>query len=203
MPHVLREGASTRYAGLGQPRGPLALDECEALLHVGLAAEASRRAHVAIEELTKHGNEVELAEATLLAAVADLHRERLDEARRQADAASATFTRQRRKGWSEAAKLLTLRIEAAAGRLEPHHVDDALSLVEAFRTTGHPANSRTPSFSLRERSPRPASPMRPCGRLGAYGPRPLGFRSRSHCMQRPSRRRRSERRLGSTTPAPP
>ncbi len=126
-----------RYAGLGQPRGPLALDECEALLHVGLAAEASRRAHVAIEELTKHGNEVELAEATLLAAVADLHRERLDEARRQADEALATFTRQRRKGWSEAAKLLTLRIEAAAGRLEPHHVDDALSLVEAFRTTGH------------------------------------------------------------------
>ena len=191
MPHVLREGAANRYAGLGQPRGPLALDECEALLHVGLAAEASRRAHVAIEELTKHGNEVELAEATLLAAVADLHRERLDEARRQADEALATFTRQRRKGWSEAAKLLTLRIEAAAGRLEPHHVDDALSLVEAFRTTGHRVQQSHAELLARERSPRRASPMRPCGRLGAYGPCPLGFRSRSHCMQRRSRRRRS------------
>jgi tetratricopeptide (TPR) repeat protein len=123
------EQAREEFVAHGLDIGMLDLDCCDALLAAGLPGEALERAVAAVAELQRDGNEFEVPEAQLVAAVASERAGRPEGAIRWAGEAAERFRSLGRIGWADMAELVRLRsmaprpaalrsVRAAARRLE-------------------------------------------------------------------------------------
>jgi tetratricopeptide (TPR) repeat protein len=103
------EQARREFEALGLDVGVLDLDCCDALLAAGLPGEALERAVAAISELERGGNEFEVPEAQLVAAVASERANDPEGAIRWAAEAAERFKALGRTGWADLAELVRLR----------------------------------------------------------------------------------------------
>ncbi len=92
------------YRAHGVPLALLFMDRCEVLLSARLANEARTNAEAAVAELEPTGVALDLAEARLLAAHAELLAGDTTLAREHATQADQAFTRQHRPGWAALAR---------------------------------------------------------------------------------------------------
>ncbi len=91
------------------PLALLLMDRCEVLLSARLATEARENAEAAAAELEAAGMGIDLAEARLLAAQAELLAGDPAAAHVHADQADRAFARQRRPGWAALARATAAR----------------------------------------------------------------------------------------------
>ena len=97
------------YRAHDVPLALLLMDRCEVLLSARLAAEARANAEAAVAELEAEGVALDLAEARLLAAHAELLAGDTTAAREHATLADHAFTRQHRPGWAALARAAAAR----------------------------------------------------------------------------------------------
>ena len=134
------ERARRRHVRSKLPLGPLIVDHCEALLAAGLAEEAYARLCDLLPELEDASQEVDRADALLLAATAALRANRPAEAEQRAIAARTEFEAQDRLGWPDIAALLALearlRRTDGANLLSSSDVAEADELAQRLRSSG-------------------------------------------------------------------
>jgi CHAT domain-containing protein len=109
------DGAAEAYRKASLPMAPLLLDRCEVLLSAGLAEEALRTVTAAVAELSGRRQAVDLAEAHLLLARAQLAAGSPAQAAASAAAARRGFARQHRPGWAAEALYVEVHAAWAAG----------------------------------------------------------------------------------------
>jgi tetratricopeptide (TPR) repeat protein len=131
--------AEQTYVAQDAPMAVLHADRAELLLAANLVAEAVASARAAVDELARAGNVVELAEARLLLARAELATGAAGDARRAARTARAQFRRQGRDAWALLAAAVACEAAVAASR--PHRpparlVDEARELAAQLAEAG-------------------------------------------------------------------
>lgn len=117
VPTALRayEEADATFTRLGVPQPTALLDRCQALLSVGLAAEAHGLARAAADQLEAAGNEVDLAEARLVRSEAAMLAGDGSEAIEVVALARLGFVRQQRPRWAALARYQFLRASWYSG----------------------------------------------------------------------------------------
>lgn len=109
------ERADREFRRLGVLRPSALLDRCQALLDVGLAAEAHELARAAAHHFDRAGNELDLAEARLVQAEAALLDGDAAESIEVVALARLAFVRQRRPAWAALARYQFLRATSQSG----------------------------------------------------------------------------------------
>lgn len=113
------EAARRRTSTLGNAAAASGRDYCDALLSVGLAAEAHERATELAAESDASGDALAAAELRLLASHAALQLDDVDAAVDTAERALAGFHAAGRPGWEAMARLSLARADVARGNGDP------------------------------------------------------------------------------------
>lgn len=128
--------AVNTYRSGGMNTSTALLDRAEALLAVGLAAEARAAGATAVDELTGQRRAADLAEAHLTFARAGLAANDPAAARAAARAARRAFVRQGRNGWAALAEHLELRSRWELHERSERLAADAGACADRLATTG-------------------------------------------------------------------
>jgi hypothetical protein len=126
------DAAKAMLEGLGIPPGELLMEYSTALTHLRLLPEARERAREAVTILESHGVELMAAEARLNSASLSLMANRLDEAVAEAEAARASFRRQRRPWGVARATSIELEARLRLDAIEPRDVTRARRAAQAL-----------------------------------------------------------------------
>jgi tetratricopeptide (TPR) repeat protein len=121
---------------LGLPPGELLMEYSDALRQLRLLPEALEHAREAVLSLESHGVELMAAEAKLSVASLALLSNRLDEAVANAEAAGASFRRQRRAWGAAWATLVELEARLRLGAIEQRDVSRARRSALALERAG-------------------------------------------------------------------
>ncbi|HWH35374.1 MAG TPA: CHAT domain-containing protein [Acidimicrobiales bacterium] len=138
VPLALRryDAAAREFRRIGAARPAAVLDQCQALLSVGLVHEARCLAQRAVERLGRAGMEVDLAEARLVLAQTCWLGGDAAEARSQASRARAAFDAQGRAPWACLARHVVLRAAWHEGALDAGDIAEARATAEELEASG-------------------------------------------------------------------